>query len=123
MTFEDLQKQIEEAEAKQAQLRAELERRRAADREVFVNRVRADLSALGMTPKDLMVMLGVERQERKTRGRKPSPVRVLISDPSKTYSGGALPNWLKDAMFVAGYDPKEKHRRSMFIDTHMKVAA
>lgn len=126
MTIDELQAKIEEADRIKAKLKEELESRRAADREIYVMRVRADLAALGMTPKDLMVMLAVSgepaaRGARKTR--KPSPVRVLKADPGKVYRGGALPEWMKTAMAKTGLNETRKEDRQRFIAEHMQVAA
>lgn len=122
--IQSIEAQIAEAEAHKAKLAAQLEAKRTEQRKEFVFRIRDEAGSLGMTTQDLIEALGGKRADssKPRNGRKPRQARVLISDPSKVYLGGALPVWLKDAMFSSGYNPQDKERRRHFIDEHMQAA-
>ena len=45
----------------------------------------------------------------------------LNADPSKTYSKGPLPAWMKEAMVAAGMDPAMGLDRTNFKASHMTV--
>ena len=122
--IQSIEAQIAEADAKKAALEEELDQRKAVAREAFLIRVRADIAALGMSADDLIEALGGKRKASVTpiKSRKPRAARALKADPSKVYLGGALPQWLKDAMFSSGYNPEDKDRRRQFIDEHMQAA-
>jgi DNA-binding protein H-NS len=47
---------------------------------------------------------------------------ALNADPSKTYSKGPVPTWMKEAMVAAGMDPAMGLDRTNFKASHMTVA-
>jgi DNA-binding protein H-NS len=50
------------------------------------------------------------------------PVFILVSDPSKTYSGkGRKPDWMLEALEDAGIDPRDKDAYLAWRDNHMKL--
>jgi hypothetical protein len=121
---EQMLEQIREIEAEKERLETELEVRRYNARIDFVERIRAEMTDLGMSADDLIRALGGKAVAKITpiKSRKVRAARALKADPSKVYLGGALPHWLKDAMFTSGYNPEDKDRRRQFIDEHMQAA-
>ncbi len=123
MTVDELKAKIEEAERIKAKLKEELHQRRIAERAEFVSDVRARADKLGMSMDDLIAALGGKRKAEATRRtRRPSPARILNGDPSRVYRGGALPGWMKDAMFDAGYPEITKNSTRAFIENFMQAA-
>lgn len=122
--IKSIQDQIAAADAKKAALEAELEARTSAAREAFVERVKADAEALKMTTGDLIAALGgkAKSADAPRKASKVRQARVLKSDPSKVYKGGALPAWMKEAMLNAGYHQIDKDSTRVFIDNHMQAA-
>jgi len=50
------------------------------------------------------------------------PVFILVSDPSKTYSGkGRKPDWMLEALEDAGINPKDKDAYLSWRDSNMKL--
>ena len=121
---EQMLEQIREIEAEKERLETELEVRRYNARIDFVERIREEMAGLGMSADDLIRALGGKAVAKITpiKSRKVRAARALKADPSKVYLGGALPQWLKDAMFSSGYNPENKDRRRQFIDEHMQAA-
>jgi hypothetical protein len=121
---EQMLEQIREIEAEKERLETELEVRRYNARIDFVERIREEMAGLGMGLDELILALGGKSVLKITpiKSRKQRAARALKTDPSKVYLGGALPHWLKDAMFSSGYNPEDKDRRRQFIDEHMQAA-
>jgi hypothetical protein len=95
---EQMLEQIREIEAEKERLETELEVRRYNARIDFVERIREEMTDLGMSADDLIRALGGAAKATITpiKSRKQRQVRVLIDDPSKVNRGGALPQLLKD---------------------------
>lgn len=121
MEIDEIKAEIEEADRKKAALLAELEAHKAVARQEFLIRLRADLSALGMTIEDIVGTVPSKPAAKKTR--KPRQARALKSDPSKVYLSGALPEWLKGAMVREGLAPSDKEARKAFLDQYMQAVA
>ena len=121
---EQMLEQIREIEAEKERLETELEVRRYNARIDFVERIREEMTDLGMSADDLIRALGGKATAKITpiKSRKVRAARALKADPSKVYLGGAIPGWLHDAMFAAGYNPTDKDHRRRFLDEHMQAA-
>jgi hypothetical protein len=99
-------------------------------RQSVAEAVLATITEAGFQPEDILPMLEpqpVQNERKRLRKAAASgkvwPVYALIGDPSRTYSRGPLPGWMKDAMDVAGFDCTNAVHRGQFRDQHMALVA
>lgn len=101
-----------------AKLEAEIEAKKAQRLTELVETVRKMILDAGYRINEVTPLLAPRKVIRKS-----AKVLALKTDPSKTYSKGPMPAWMRDAIVAAGMDPKEKKSREIFKTLHMEQAA
>lgn len=105
------EEEIAAAEAKIADLKAAL-----------LDKVRAGIDDLiqgsGLTREEVIGAQEVTAQKGVTVTRE-TRTYALKADPTKLYSRGRLPGWLRDAMRASGYNPESPDSRTDFRADHM----
>ena len=100
--------------------RAELEQEAAALKKSalagIVEIIRKYISDNGYTLEEIVNLLVTKGKRTRAKSASEGPKTVYTSklDPSKTYSRGPLPAWMKDEMTTAGYDPADQARRDAY---------
>lgn len=122
---------IEEIEAKLAQMDADrknlemaLKEQRAVEIAAFVESLREQIAERGYHVDEVVPLL--RKHGKSTAGRRSSQqyVRYVNPDnPTQSYMRGPIPQWLRDKMESAGYDPSDKAQREEFKATHLKRVA
>lgn len=105
--------------------RAELERSAAALKKEaltgIVEIIRKYISDNGYTLEEIVNLLAAKGKRTRAKSASDGPKTVFMSkqDPSKTYSRGPLPAWMKAEMVALGLDPENKDARDAFKEQHM----
>ena len=105
--------------------RAELEQEAAALKKSalagIVEIIRKYISDNGYTLEEIVNLLVTKGKRTRAKSASEGPKTVYTSklDPSKTYSRGPLPAWLKAEMVALGLDPENKDARDAFKEQHM----
>ena len=110
---QELRAKMEQLEADKAALEAALEAGIAANLVCTRQAVDDLIRESGFSREEVLGQPEVASDERTF------PRFALKSDPSKVYSRGRLPNWLKDAMIQAGANPELAEDRKAFRAAHM----
>jgi DNA-binding protein H-NS len=120
LSLEELQRQIDEAESKQAELNRIVEARRQAGKDDVIQQIRTIIEGKGYSYDDIIPSLAPKK--RRGRGpakRQPGATRQYTHyvDPDNAkhiYVRGVLPRWMKQKMQEQGYDPSSKADREVF---------
>ncbi|NEX18901.1 H-NS histone family protein [Thiorhodococcus mannitoliphagus] len=119
LSVEEIQRQLEEAESKKAQLRQLLEVRHEERKDDVAQQVKDLILSNGYELDEIISMIAPRRR------RGPGAPRKLVSsrqykryvDPENSenvYVRGVLPGWMKQKMRDEGYDPSSKDDREAF---------
>ena len=103
---------IAQAEATLAELKARAKQTKQDRINALVAKVRPAVEAAGV---DMAAFC------RALNPGKARPVLALNSDPTKTWSRGVMPDWMKAAMVAGGYDPASAENRASFRADQMTV--
>jgi DNA-binding protein H-NS len=121
---EEIQAQLAQLEADQAALREALRERQAVEFAAFVTELREQVRARGYNLDDVIARLSKGRSGKAAKRAGGSLLRYVDPDnPERAYARGPLPNWLREKMEAAGYDPDDKAQRQEFKETHLRLAA
>lgn len=87
----------------------------------IVEIIRKYISDNGYTQEEIVGLLATKGKRTRAKPVSEGPKTVFASkiDPSKTYSRGPLPAWLKAEMVALGLDPENKEARDTFKALHM----
>jgi hypothetical protein len=123
--------ELREIDQRKAELEIQAAEMKKAALDGIVEAIRKYITDLGYTVPEIAHLLVPGQKAPKAKGagktRKASgtpaakTVYYLRSDPTKTYSKGPLPTWMKDAMLAAGKDPSMGLDRTEFKASHMAV--
>jgi DNA-binding protein H-NS len=124
LSVQELQGQLAQMEADRKALEAALRKQRAAERSGFAREIRDQIVARGYTVDEVASLLG--KGGRKGGGSRRSagyPQYVDPDNPANTYTRGPVPEWLKEKMRAAGYDPADRAQRDQFKAEHLELVA
>ncbi|MBK1716564.1 H-NS histone family protein [Thiocystis violacea] len=120
LSVEEIQRQLDEAESKKAQLKRLLEVRRQEGKDEVVQQVKDIITSNGYELSEILGLISPRRR----RGSGPAPRKPASNrqyrryvDPDNAdnvYVRGVLPGWMKDKMKTQGYDPASKDDREAF---------
>ena len=110
--------EIAELQARREKLDAEIEAVKAKKLAALVETLRKTIADAGYKVGDVAPLLAPRKVIRKS-----AVVFQLKGDPSKTYSKGPMPAWMKEAIAGKGMDPQDKASREIFRTLHMEPAA
>ncbi|MBK1641261.1 H-NS histone family protein [Chromatium okenii] len=121
LSLEELKRQLNEAESKQAELNRMLEARRQAGKDDVIQQIRTIIDNNGYSYDDIIPFLA----PKKRRGRGPAKKQpggatrqyTHYVDPENAkhiYVRGVLPRWMKQKMQAQGFDPSSKADREVF---------
>ncbi|QIK38807.1 H-NS histone family protein [Caldichromatium japonicum] len=119
LSLEDIKRQIEEAEARRAQLEKILEDKREQSKGQIVEQIRSLIFDNGYDPEEIMNL--VLRRRRKLVGHRQYRRYVDPDNPDNIYIRGVLPGWMKQKMVEKGYDPSSKADREAFKSNYLKL--
>ena len=121
--------ELREIDQRKAELEIQAAEMKKAALDGIVEAIRKYITDLGYTVPEIAGLLVPGQKGAKGKGagktRKASStpaaktVYCLRSDPSKTYSKGPVPTWMKEAMVAAGKDPAMGLDRTEFKAAHM----
>jgi DNA-binding protein H-NS len=101
-----------------------LRERHAAEFAEFVTELREQVNARGYNLDDVIARLRKGRSGKSAKRAAGSIMRYVDPDkPERPYTRGPLPNWLREKMEAAGYDPAGKAQRQKFKESHLRLAA
>jgi DNA-binding protein H-NS len=114
--MKELIERLEEIKAEEAELEAALAQAKIEMRSSIVEQIRDLLAENGFTADEILPLVAPPEPAK--------PARVFSTyamkdDPSKTYTRGVLPGWMKDAMAAVGLDPRMGADRITFKDAYM----
>jgi DNA-binding protein H-NS len=123
-SVEEIQAQLAQLEADGTALREALREQQAAEFAAFIGELRERIDARGYSLDDVVALLSKGRRGRSAKQATSGVTRYVDPDnPAQSYSRGPLPNWLREKMEAAGYDPADKAQREQFKATHLRLAA
>lgn len=119
LSVEEIQRQLEEAESKKAELQKLLEVRRQEGKDVVAQQVKDLIINNGYELDEIISIIAPKRRRGAASGRKLVSSRqykryVDPDDDSNVYVRGVLPGWMKEKMKEQGYDPTSKEDREAF---------
>ncbi|MGQ9659860.1 MAG: H-NS histone family protein [Thermochromatium sp.] len=115
LSIEEIQRQLEEATLKKAQLEKLLENKREEGKSAIVEQIRALILDNGYDPEEIMnLVLRRLHRRRKLVGDRQYRRYVDPDNPDNVYSRGVLPAWMKEKMVEHGYDPSSRQDREAF---------
>jgi DNA-binding protein H-NS len=124
LSVTEIQDQLAQLEADGKALEAALRKQRAAELSGFAREIRGQIVARGYTVDEVVSLLG--KGSRRGGGSPRSggyPRYVDPDNPANTYSRGPVPEWLKQKMVAAGYDPADRTQREDFKAAHLELVA
>jgi DNA-binding protein H-NS len=124
LSVQELQDQLAQMEADKKALEAALKTQRAAALSDFAREIRDQITARGYNVDEVVSLIG--KGARKASGGRRSggyPRYVDPDNPNNTYSRGPIPEWLKQKMAAAGYDPADRTQREEFKAAHLQLVA
>ncbi|SDX37616.1 DNA-binding protein H-NS [Allochromatium warmingii] len=119
LSLEELQRQLQEADAKRSELEKVLEGKRQEGKGEIVERIKSIILDNGYDPEDIMSL--VLRRRRKFLGSRQYRHYVDPNNPDNVYSRGVLPGWMKSRMIEQGYDPSSKEDRETFKSNSLRL--
>ncbi|NEV61953.1 H-NS family nucleoid-associated regulatory protein [Thiorhodococcus minor] len=119
LSVEEIQRQLEEAESRKAELRRMLEVRREERKDEVVQQVKDLIINNGYELDEIISMIAPRRRRGSVGSRKLVSSRQYkrYVDPDNSenvYVRGVLPGWMKQKMRDQGYDPSSKDDREAF---------
>jgi len=115
--------ELEALEARKAELTALAAEARKTNLPLVVEGIKSYITGNGFTLDEILPLLMPKgKKASKPRApRKEAPRASYTSkkDPSLVYSRGVLPQWLKDEMTAAGFNPDDKESRDKYKAEHM----
>ncbi|WP_295399449.1 H-NS histone family protein [uncultured Thiocystis sp.] len=119
LSVDEIRRQLEEAETKQAELNRILEVRRQEGKDDVIQQIRNIIEKNGYRFEEILPLVAPKRRRGMGAARK------LVSDRQYTryvdpdnadniYVRGVLPGWMKQKMQEQGYDPGSKADRVAF---------
>ena len=124
LSAQEIQDQLAQVKADKKALEAALKKQRDAELFDFAKEIKEQITERGYTVEEVFSVLSKGR--RKTAGKRRSgsyPQYVDPDNPANTYSRGPVPQWMKERMIAAGYDPKDTAHREEFKASHLQLAA
>ena len=126
--IENIKARLTDLEAERAKLEADLAAAKLANREVLLVNIRNVIEDSGYTPDEILPLLAPPDPKAKGKAKRSRasgsdprqfPTYALADDPSRTYSRGKTPLWLREAMMAAGLDPDDRASRELFREQRM----
>ena len=120
--------ELRQIDQRKAELEVKAAEMKKAALDGIVEAIRKYITDLGYEVPEIAALL-IPKSKASVKPRKASAAPVeaakyhLLSDPSKTYSKGPLPTWMKEAMVAAGLDPADADARAKFKAEHMAAPA
>lgn len=119
LSVEEIQRQLEEAESRKAELRRLLDVRREERKDEVVQQVKDLIINNGYDLDEILSMIAPRRRRGSAGSRKLVSIRQYkrYVDPDNSdnvYVRGVLPGWMKQKMRDQGYDPSSKDDREAF---------
>jgi len=114
--MKEIIERLNEIDAEKAELEAALAQAKVEMRSSIVEQIRDLLAENGYTADEILPLVAPAEPAK--------PARVFLTyamkdDPSKTYSRGVQPGWMKDAMAAVGLDPRMGEDRTKFKSEYM----
>jgi DNA-binding protein H-NS len=123
-SVEEIQAQLAQLEANENALREALHAQQAAELAGLIDELREQIRARGYGLDDVVAQSSKGRRGRSAKRAAGDVARhVDPENPAQSYSRGPLPNWLREKMEAAGYDPADKAQREEFKASHLQLAA
>lgn len=128
LSVEEIRRQLEETESKQAELNRLLEVRRQEGKDDVIQQIRDIIESNGYEYADILPNVVPKRR----RGIKaPPPLPMVVPDrqytryvdpdnPDNIYVRGVLPGWMKKKMQEQGYDPSSRDDRQTFKSNYLQ---
>ena len=124
--IEALKTRLEEIEDERNRLVVELAQAHEANMGATVEAVRTLIADAGYAPEEILPLLAPPAPKAKAKRSRSSgsdprqfPVYAMADDPSRTYSRGKTPTWLRSAMLSASMDPDDRASRELFREQRM----
>lgn len=133
LSVDEIRRQLEEAESKQAELNRLLAVRRHEGRDEVIRQIREIIENHGYEYDEIVPLLTPKRGRGRARGFVVASQKSGASsarqytryvDPdnaSNIYVRGVLPGWMKQKMQEQGYDPTSKDDRETFKSNSLRV--
>lgn len=112
LSLEEIERQLQEADTKRAQLEKLLKDKREEGKGAVVEQIRNIILDNGYDPEEIMNL--VLRRRRKLVSDRQYRRYVDPDNPENVYTRGVLPGWMKEKMIAQGYDPASKDDREAF---------
>lgn len=115
-TMKELIERLNEIDAEKAELEAALVQAKAEMKTSIVEQIRDLLADNGFTADEILPLVAPPEPAKPVRF---FPTYAMKDGPTKTYTRGVLPGWMKDAMAQVGLDPRMGADRAAFKERHM----
>lgn len=128
LSVAEIQRQLEETESKQEQLKRLLETRRQEGKDEVAQQVKDIILGNGYDLEEIInrILPGTKRRRgaggaRKLVGNRQYRRYVDPDNVQNVYVRGVLPGWMKQKMKEQGYDPASKDDREAFKSNSLRV--
>lgn len=117
LSVDEIRRQLEEAETKQAELNRILEVRRQEGKDDVIQKIRDIIENNGYRFEEILPLVAPKRRRGMARKLVSDRQYTRYVDPDNAdniYVRGVLPGWMKQKMQEQGYDPGSKADREAF---------
>jgi DNA-binding protein H-NS len=114
--MKELIERLNEIDAEKAELEAALAQAKVEMKSSIVEQIRDLLAENGFTADEILPLVAPAEPAKPARV---FSTWVMKGDPTKTYTRGVLPGWMKDDMASVGLDPRMGEDRAKFKSEHM----
>lgn len=125
LSVEEIQRQIEETQSKNAELQRVLKKRKKEGCGDIATQVKELIVSSGYTVDEILPYLTRGYRGHKAGKNKAERRSRYYFDPrdpeNRTYVRGVLPGWMKQMMVENGYDPSSKEDRQTFKNTCLEL--
>ncbi|BCU08139.1 hypothetical protein Atep_28160 [Allochromatium tepidum] len=111
LSLEEIQRQLDEADSKKAQLEKLLKSKREEGKGAVVQQIRKIIADNDYDAEEIMNLV---LRRRRLSGNRQYRYYVDPENPENVYSRGALPGWMREKMAEQGLDPASKEDRETF---------
>lgn len=111
LSLEEIQRQLDEADSKKAQLEKLLKSKREEGKGAVVQQIREIIADNDYDAEEIMNLV---LRRRRLSGNRQYRHYVDPENPENVYSRGVLPVWMREKMAEQGLDPASKEDRETF---------
>ena len=114
--MKEIIERLEKIKAEEAELEAALAQAKIEMKAGVIEQIRDLLADNGFTADEILPLVAPPEPAKPDRV---FSTWAMKDDPTKTYTRGVLPGWMKDAMAAVGLDPRMGEDRTKFKSEYM----